>query len=261
MARLLTLLTDFGTRDSYVAAMKGVIAQIDRTLQSIDLTHDIEPQDVYSARFCLMTAYPYFPPETVHVAVVDPGVGSSRRAIAVQLENGFLVAPDNGLVSGVLSQFSAVAAVELTNSAYWRVAKTSCTFHGRDIFAPVGAHLARGVPLAELGNPIDLHSLIQLSLPNPASTKDGWTGCIQAIDRFGNLITNIPADVLPPRWFVSIAQTRIAGSFTYADRPVGELLALVGSHGFVEIAINCGSAQAALKLAIGTPIKIQNDIL
>lgn len=259
MTRLLTLLTDFGTRDSYVAVMKGVIAQIDRTLQSIDLTHDIEPQDIHSARFCLMTAYPYFPPETVHVAVVDPGVGSSRRAIALQLESGFLVAPDNGLVSGVLSQFPAVATVELTNSAYWRKGQISTTFHGRDIFAPIGAHLARGVPLTELGNSIDPHSLTQLSLLNLAQTKDGWTGCIQAIDRFGNLITNIPATVLPQKWCISVGQTSIAGVSTYADRPVEELLALVGSHGFVEIAINCGKAQARLKLAIGTPIKL--DIL
>ena len=259
MTRLLTLLTDFGTRDCYVAVMKGTIAQIDRTLQSIDLTHEIEPQDIHSARFCLMTAYPYFPPETVHIIVVDPGVGSSRRAIALQLENGFLVAPDNGGVSGVLSQFPAVAAVELTNSAYWRTPQISATFHGRDIFAPVGAHLARGVPLTELGNSIDPRSLTQLSLPNPAKTKDGWTGCIQAIDRFGNSISNIPADVLPQQWSVSIAQTKIFGGSTYADRPAGELLALVGSHGFVEIAINCGNAQSALNLAIGTPLKI--DIL
>ncbi|NJL22765.1 MAG: SAM-dependent chlorinase/fluorinase [Leptolyngbyaceae cyanobacterium SM1_3_5] len=259
MTRLLTLLTDFGTRDSYVAVMKGVIVQIDPTLQSIDLTHEIAPQDIHSARFCLMTAYPYFPPETVHVAVVDPGVGSSRRAIALQLENGFLVAPDNGLVSGVLSQFPAVAAVELTNSTYWRKGQTSATFHGRDIFAPVGAHLARGVPLTELGNSIDPRSLTQLSLPDPAKTQDGWTGCIQAIDRFGNLITNIPADVLPEKWSVLIEKTSIAAVSTYADRSIGEPLALVGSHGFVEIAINCGNAQAALNLAIGTPLKI--DIL
>lgn len=261
MSHLLTLLTDFGMRDSYVAMMKGVVTQIDRTIAIIDLTHEISPQDLYSARFCLMTAYPYFPAGTVHVAVVDPGVGSSRRAIALELESGFLVAPDNGLVSGVLSQFPAVAAVELTNSAYWRVPQVSATFHGRDIFAPVGAYLARGVPIAELGRPIDPHSLTPLPLPAATPIENGWTGCIQAIDRFGNLITNIVADGLPAAWSVAIAETVIAGGFTYADRPVGALLALVGSHGYVEIAVNCGSAQAQLKSAIGTPIKIESGIL
>ncbi|NEQ24980.1 MAG: SAM-dependent chlorinase/fluorinase, partial [Microcoleus sp. SIO2G3] len=237
--------------------MKGAIAQIDPTIQTIDLTHEIAPQDIASARFCLMAAYPYFPTGTVHVVVVDPGVGSSRRSIALQLENGFLVAPDNGVLSGVLSHFPAVAAVELTNPAYWRVPKVSRTFHGRDIFAPVGAHLARGVPLAEVGTPIDPASLIQLPLPAAKKTKNGWSGCIQAIDRFGNLITNIPAEDLPEVWSVAIDRSLISGVDTYIDRPTGELLALIGSHGYVEIAVNCGSAEARLNLTIGTPARVE----
>ncbi|MHC5725640.1 MAG: SAM-dependent chlorinase/fluorinase, partial [Nostoc sp.] len=141
---LVTLLSDFGDRDVYVGIMKGIIAQINRRLTVVDLTHQIPPQDIAAARFCLMNAYPYFPVGTVHVAVVDPGVGSKRRAIAVEFAQGFLVGPDNGIFSGVLSQSPAIAAVELTNLNYRRTPQPSKTFHGRDIFAPIAANLASG---------------------------------------------------------------------------------------------------------------------
>ncbi len=155
--RLVTLLTDFGLSDVYVGVMKGVITQINPRLRVVDLTHQIPPQNITAARFSLMNAYPYFPKGTVHVAVVDPGVGSHRRAIAIQLDSGFLVGPDNGLFSGVLSQTKVIAVVELTNPEYWQTSAPSQTFHGRDIFAPVGAHLASGVPLKQLGETIDPH--------------------------------------------------------------------------------------------------------
>ena len=168
---LVTLLTDFGEQDEYIGVIKGIIATINPKLQVIDLTHQIPPQNIETARFCLMNAYPYFPEGTVHVAVVDPGVGSKRRAIAVELESGFLVAPDNGLVSGVVEQNKVIAAVELTNSDYWYLKKPSSTFHARDIFAPVGTHLASGVSLDNLGNQIDLNSLVNLELPNLIFTQ------------------------------------------------------------------------------------------
>jgi S-adenosyl-L-methionine hydrolase (adenosine-forming) len=153
-ARILTLLTDFGLNDVYVGVMKGVIAQVNPQLRVIDLTHQIPPQNVTAAQFNLMNAYPYFPPGTVHVAVVDPGVGGTRRAIAIQLAEAFLVGPDNGLLSGVVAQKQVIQAVELTNTRYWRNATPSSTFHGRDIFASVGAHLASGVAIAEMGDAI-----------------------------------------------------------------------------------------------------------
>jgi hypothetical protein len=190
--RILTLTSDFGLSDVYVGVMKGAIAQINPHLTVIDLTHDISPQNIAAAEFCLLDAYRYFPDGTVHVAVVDPGVGSNRRAIAIEFRHGFLVGPDNGIFSGVLSQSRAIAAVELTQTQYWRTPKPSNTFHGRDIFAPVGAHLASGVPLAELGRTIDLATLVQLDLPQLTHTSTGILGGIQYIDRFGNLVTNIP---------------------------------------------------------------------
>ncbi|MCU0552098.1 MAG: SAM-dependent chlorinase/fluorinase [Leptolyngbya sp. Prado105] len=250
---IITLMTDFGLSDSYVGVMKGTIAQINPSLQLIDLTHAIPPQDIASARFQLILAYPYFPAGTVHIAVVDPGVGSTRRSIAVQLESGYVVAPDNGLVSGILE--NAVAAVELTNRKYWRSRTPSATFHGRDIFAPVGAHLASGVPLAELGDEIDLDSIVRLAIPDVIETETGIQGVIQAIDHFGNLITNIPGERVRDRaWSVRMNKSTFRGQTIYTDAKVGEIIGLVGSHGWIEIAMNRGNAQSYLKVEIGTSI-------
>lgn len=257
---LLTLLTDFGLHDTYVGVMKGAIAQIAPTLTVIDLTHQIPPQNILAARFHLMTAYPYFPNGTVHVAVVDPGVGSIRRAIALQLTDGFLVGPDNGIFSGILAQHSVIAAVELTNPDYWRAANLSHTFHGRDIFAPVGAHLATGVSIQALGNSIDPTTLVSHSLPDWTQTDSGIQGYIQSIDHFGNLITTIPARFVQQKsWSVVIEHTVLPGKQTYAEVPSGTLLSLVGSHGWVEIAVNGGSAQARLSLSCGDPIEVIFD--
>ncbi|MBW4620564.1 MAG: SAM-dependent chlorinase/fluorinase [Cyanosarcina radialis HA8281-LM2] len=248
--QMITLLSDFGESDVYVGVMKGVIARIDRAISIIDLTHQIPPQDIAAARFALMNAYPYFPPGTVHIAVVDPGVGGSRRGVAVELAGGYLVGPDNGLFSGVLSQFPVIAAVELTNSNYWRTPQPSNTFHGRDIFAPVGAHLAGGVNLSELGDAIAPSSLVQFPLPSYSLTNAGATGCIQYVDRFGNLITNIPATLVEGKnWSVRAGKLNIPSCNIYSDRPLGSPLSLVGSHGWVEIAINGGNAKSQLNLA------------
>lgn len=254
---ILTLLSDFGLGDVYVAVMRGAIAQINPTLTVIDLTHQVLPQDIAMARFHLMNAYPYFPVGTVHVAVVDPGVGSLRRAIAIQLESGFLVAPDNGLVSGVLSQNSAITAVELTNSFYWRTSSPSTSFHGRDIFAPVGAHLASGVPLRELGTEIDLQTIVQLPIANPTRIGNTILGVIQAIDHFGNLITNISGnEVAEKSWSVRVKNSTYPGKTTYSNGEPGEILALVGSHGLVEIAASRANAQAKLNLKWGSVISV-----
>ncbi len=255
--QILTLLSDFGLSDVYVGVMKGAIAQVNSDLTVVDLTHQIPPQNIAAARFCLMNAYAYFPEGTVHVAVVDPGVGSTRRAIAVQFANGFLVAPDNGLLSGVLSQSQAITAVQLTNPNYWRTAKPSATFHGRDIFAPVGAHLASGVPLAKMGAEIDLATLVQLDIPKCTPSNTGVIGCIQYIDAFGNLVTNIPGTYVQNiKWSVVVNELTIPGGETYSDLPVGKAITLVGSHGWVEIAINGGNAQTQLQLNYLDPVQV-----
>lgn len=253
-SQLVTLLTDFGCQDVYVAVMKGVIANINPQISVVDLTHQIPPQDLIVGKFALLNAYPYFPHGTVHVAVIDPGVGSQRRSIAVELAKGFLVGADNGLFSGILQRQSAIAAVELTNSKYWRSNRPSKTFHGRDIFAPVGAHLANGVDLKELGKEIAIDSLVELSLPEVIVEKNQIIGCIQYIDRFGNLITNIAAQNLQFRQQVFIKQQLIPWGNTYSDAKEEKLIALIGSHGYLEIAVNCGNAQEKLQVTVGETV-------
>lgn len=256
---LITLLSDFGISDEYVAVMKGAIAQINSMLRVVDITHQIPPQNIAAARFCLMNAYPYFPTGTVHVAVVDPGVGGKRRAVAVELAQGFLVAPDNGLLGGVLhkNKNSVICAVELTNPQYWLTSEPSTTFHGRDIFAPVGAHLANGVSLQKLGRKINPESLVNLDLPECYRQDDSVMGCIQYIDGFGNLVTNIPYSYLEGNnWIVEIKGRKIKAHSTYSDVKLGELIALIGSHGWVEIAVNSGNARWKLDVDNGERVRI-----
>ena len=254
---MITLLTDFGCQDAYVAVMKGAIASVSPDVKWCDLTHSIPPQNILSARFNLMLAYPYFPVGTIHLAVVDPGVGSARLAVAIQLASGFLVGPDNGLFSGVLAQEPAIAAVSLTNNQYWRVPEASATFHGRDIFAPVAAHLASGVPIDALGDRIDPAKLVQPKMPPLAQLRSNpvaYAGGLQYVDGFGNLISNIPGDRVPnTAWRVvlegagensGLTAARagqeplyIEGQKTYSDAADGELVAIVGSHGWIEICL------------------------
>jgi hypothetical protein len=246
----IALLTDFGLSDVYVGVMKGVIAQINPNLRVIDLNHQIPPQNIAAASYCLREAYPYFPLETVYVAVVDPGVGSHRRCIAVQFSRGYLVGPDNGIFSGILQQDTVILAVELTKSQYWRAIAPSTTFHGRDIFAPVGAYLATKVPLLELGTQIDAQTLVSLPVASYDQTGEIIEGSIQYIDNFGNLITNIPYQAVIARdWWVEVRDSKVVSQNSYSDVEPGKPVAVIGSHGWVEIAVNCGNA--ALQFQIG----------
>ena len=243
--RLVTLLSDFGLEDVYVGVMKGMIARINPKIKVIDLTHQIPPQNLALASFQLLNAYPYFPEGTVHIGVVDPGVGSRRRAIALQTAAAFFVGPDNGIFSGILNQSPVIEAVSLTQARYWAQSQPSTTFHGRDIFAPVAAHLASGVPLQEFGNPIDPTRLQRLDLSDWQSTASGARGFIQAIDHFGNLITNIPGGTVDQqRWQLQIKGQTVPGVTTYSSCPPGQLLALVGSHGWLEVAVRGGNGPA-----------------
>lgn len=254
---LITFLSDFGGEDVYVGVIKGVVAQVSLRLRVIDLTHQIPPQDLRSASFQLLNAYGHFPAGTVHLAVVDPGVGHQRRAIALQIQQGWLVGPDNGLFSGVLSQSPAIAAVELTRPEFWYTAHPSSTFHGRDIFAPVAAHLAAGVALEKVGVAIAPETLVQFPLPTWQETGREIIGTIQAIDHFGNLITTIPARcVADQTWSVVVGDRPIPGVRTYADASLGTLLGLIGSHGWVEIAVNRGNAQQQLQQYPGDRVRV-----
>lgn len=256
--RLVTLLTDFGLQDVYVGVMKGIVASVNPQLTAIDLTHEIPPQNLTAARFCLLNAYSYFPPQTVHIAVVDPGVGSQRRGVAIELADGFLVGPDNGLFSGILDRYSAIAAVELTNSHYWRSPNPSTTFHGRDIFAPVGAHLASGVDINQLGKAIDPDSLVKLPHPQLGIRESLISGLIQYVDRFGNLISNIPGNLVAEKsWGIILGDRLITSQTTYSDVAVGQAVTFIGSHGWVEVAINQGSAREKLQLSFNDKLTVK----
>jgi S-adenosyl-L-methionine hydrolase (adenosine-forming) len=263
---IVTLLSDFGLGDVYVGVMKGAIAQVNPAITVIDLTHQIPPQDIAAARFALSNAVPYFPTGTVHVAVVDPGVGSDRRSVAVAIAPpqspdpvAVIVAPDNGLLSDVMQHYRVVAAVELTNPRYWRVAQPSATFHGRDLFAPVAAHVASGVAIAHLGQAIAPDSLVKCEIPGYTQMGAALVGSIQTADQFGNLITTLPATAISyANWSVQlvpalaptqvevVAPLWVPGCRTYSDRPRGEWVALIGSHGWVELAVNQGNAMQQL---------------
>lgn len=255
--QLLTLLSDFGSQDSYVGIMKGVIAGIAPTARVIDLTHAIPPQAIAIGSFQLGMAYRYFPEGTVHIAVVDPGVGGTRRPIALQTASAYFVAPDNGLLSSILEQEAIEKAVVLNQPKYWRSSSPSATFHGRDIFAPVGAHLTQGVAIEDLGEAIDPATLQRLDLSPVQVTKEGYQGCIQAIDHFGNLITNLPRSLVGDRaWKICLRGQCYPGVRTYADGAIGEVLGLVGSHDYLEIAVHSGNAAAILGAQIGDGVQV-----
>jgi hypothetical protein len=256
MPNVITLCTDFGLHDGYVAAMKGVMLSIAPDVRLVDITHKITPQSVREGAFVLRSAYGFYPSETVHLVVVDPGVGSERRAVAVRAGKHLFVAPDNGVLAYVLRREDEAEVVSLTNRAYWRE-EISETFHGRDIFAPVAAHLARGVPLRDLGEPIE--ELVQLVLPVPEKRHDGSIiGYVIHVDGFGNVVTDIPACMLREgEWRVLTEEARIARlSSTYASVARGELLALIGSHDFLEVAVREGSAARVAHLSVGDTVEV-----
>ena len=256
---VITLMTDFGTSDHYVGVMKGVILNINPGVQIVDITHAIPPQDVDGAAFLIDSSYRYFPSGTIHVMVVDPGVGSERKVIICQTETAYFLCPDNGILSHILHNESCARTILVENPAYF-LPQVSNTFHGRDIFAPVAAHLSRGVPIGKLGSPV-AHP-IQFPIPKPEVTDKAVIGHVIWIDSFGNLVTNISHEILESlegRSGVVID----AGSaeinhlnHSYAESAVGEALAIVGSFNRLEISINQGNAAQVLGLKRGDAITI-----
>ena len=257
-AGVITLLTDFGTADAFVGIMKGVILGINREAQVVDLTHTIPPQQILPAALVLRSAVRFFPAGTVHVAVVDPGVGSARKPIVVETGEGFLVGPDNGVLSLAAAVLGHRQIRLIENAAFLRQ-PVSQTFHGRDIFAPVAAHLSRGAAPDTLGPRID--SIVELTVPESQSSASGVHGEVIYVDHFGNLLTNITADALAcfpvQRVSVNIDGTPVAGPVkAYAAVPEGAALAIVGSWGVVEIAVRGGSAAQTFAAGPGTPVTV-----
>lgn len=271
----IALLTDFGTTDAYVGVMKGVIATICPDATVIDVTHAIGAQNVRQGAFTLMTSYAFFPPRTIFVAVVDPGVGTMRRAIAARAGDYTFIAPDNGLLSFVLRAYPYAVLYELTNAAY-HLKSASNTFHGRDIFAPVAAHLARGEGFDKMGTRVR----DPVMLPQPTLAIDGQSlrGEVLHIDRYGNIVTSIgvlewggeqlslkfafggrraPLKLDSQALKIACGDVAINGvARTYGATDKGDLLGLVGSSGFLEIAVNQGNAAQRLNVNLGDPINM-----
>jgi S-adenosyl-L-methionine hydrolase (adenosine-forming) len=253
---IVTLTTDFGSADGYVGALKGVLLARFEPARIVDLAHDVAPGDVASASDVLARAAPHFPPRTVHVAVVDPGVGTARRGLALLLEQQLYVGPDNGIFSGVLELGGEPSAFALENWGLWRE-PVSPVFHGRDVFAPVGAHLASGGDLREVGPALEPASLVRLTRPEPSAEGGALRGEVVHVDRFGNLVTNLRLPEGAPAASVELAGRTLALSLTYGDAAPGELVALVGSTGRVEIAVNGGSAAARLEGRAGLVVTLR----
>jgi S-adenosyl-L-methionine hydrolase (adenosine-forming) len=257
---VITLTTDFGSADYGAGILKGVIWNIAPKVQIADLTHDISPQDIMEGALVLWRCTPYFPDGTVHVAVVDPGVGTPRRGIAAQIGEQYYVGPDNGLFSMVLARAEASGQstrfIHLDNRSYWLDEVTS-VFHGRDVFSPVAAYLASGTALDAFGPTI--HDPIRLNIPVPFRSRHGWMGKVIHIDHFGNLATNISSDHIgdPEKVIIRVNDERIHGLVaTFGERPAGTLVGLIDSSNSLAISVVNGSAAAFLNAHKGDDVEI-----
>ncbi len=257
MSRLITLTTDFGARDPYVASLKGVLFSSCPDAQIIDLSHDIAPQDIMEGALFLAGAVPFFPKDTIHIVVVDPGVGSGRHPVAVRAGDHYFVCPDNGLLTFIVRTFAFQEARIISNPDFM-LDHVSETFHGRDIFAPAAAGLANGAALSELGDELDQITMLHVASPTK-DENDVIHGQIIHVDRFGNLITNIPRSLLGDSEYsrVKVGGTKIKGLHkTYGEVPEGATLALFGSSDHLEVAVSQGDACKVLGLGKGDEVTI-----
>jgi S-adenosyl-L-methionine hydrolase (adenosine-forming) len=257
---VITLTTDFGTGDHEAGVLKGVIWKIAPAVQIADLSHDITPHNILEAALLLWRASPYFPDGTIHVVVVDPGVGTSRRGLAARLGSQYFVGPDNGLLSLLEARAGEnnenTSFVHLDQPKYW-LPEVSSVFHGRDVFAPVAAYLASGIPLNSLGTTIN--DPVRMEIPRPTRIPNGWRGQVIHIDHFGNLSTNINLNHLNSTKEVTITinDQQIAGLVsTFGERPAGTLVALLDSSGSLAISVVNGSAAQLLKAGMDDKIEV-----
>jgi len=256
---ILTLTTDFGLSDHYVGVMKGVILAICPDAQIVDIGHQVAPFEIGEGAYLIAQAYPYFPKKTVHVVVVDPGVGSARRPILMEAAGQYFIAPDNGVLSMVYGWEKHKVRL-ISNEKYFRH-PVSRTFHGRDIFSPVAAHIAAGVPAARMGKAID--DFLRPAFQKPQRTgKRTWTGSVLKIDRFGNIVTNFLKSDFPDlerRNFAMVIGPREIAVLVrnYAESSPGEVFLIEGSSGFLEVSVNQGSAFKAIGCEAGAPAELK----
>lgn len=263
--KIITITTDFGTKDPYVGIMKGVILSINPDVQIIDITHDIEPGNIMEGAYVLKESYEFFPKGTIHIAVIDPGVGGKRRPILVRTEDFFFVGPDNGLFWPIIKDMTKPLIIHLVNKKYF-LPKISSTFHGRDIFAPVAAYISKGVDPNDMG--VIINDPVILELERPTLFRDKISGYVIRKDRFGNLITNISKeDIIKVFGDIKNVTVKIGDikipyiSKTYSDVRFGELLALIGSSDLLEIAANRARASDIIKETEAKVELIKNQII
>jgi S-adenosyl-L-methionine hydrolase (adenosine-forming) len=255
---IITLTTDYGTNDHLVGILKGVILKINPEATIIDITHAITPFDLLDGALAISSAYAYFPPRTIHVVIVDPGVGTDRRPLLVSGQNQYFISPDNGVLSGVYEKEQTFAVRHLTSEHYF-AQPVSKTFHGRDVFAPVAAWLSKHWQPASMGEVIE--DFKRFAMPKPKEAEGQLKGVILKVDSFGNLITNFRTEDLSPE-SVEKGEIRLqVGSHpvtrmvsVFANGNVGEAVAYIGSSGYVEIAVNKGSAAKTLGIGRGAPV-------
>lgn len=262
---IITLLTDFGLNDEYAGTMKGVILSVNPSATIIDITHNIDPHDIIQAAFTIKSSYKFFPKGTVHVVIVDPGVGGSRAIIAIEMAGHIFLAPNNGILTLLVEEGNITEIIRVDNKKFF-LKSVSRTFHGRDIFAPVSAYISSGIKINNTGTPINKNELVKLSIPKPGiSDKGELVGAIVSIDHFGNLITNIDSDCLrnfcrpdaEKKLEIKIDNSKIRGlSESYENSALNSPLVIIGSRGYLEIAINCGSAKKYFKAEKGDTIKV-----
>ncbi|UCC58480.1 MAG: S-adenosyl-l-methionine hydroxide adenosyltransferase family protein [Candidatus Bathyarchaeum sp.] len=259
---VITLLSDFGSKDPYVAEMKAVILSINSEASVVDITHEVDKFNIRMGAFILASATPYFPPNTVHVAVVDPGVGTKRRSIIVETKRGFYVGPDNGLLMLAAQKEGIIKVYHIDNPKYM-LSRVSRTFHGRDIFAPAAAHLAAGTGPSEFGPAIQ--DYVFPEFVKPQAREGEVVGEVLHIDDFGNIVSNISVEDLQSEGFhkgdsllVRLGDKTLILQFcsAYGEVPDGTALALVGSSDFIEVALNQGSASKTFKAEVGEPFRI-----
>ena len=257
--RIITLITDFGSKDGYVGTMKGVILTINPQVSLIDITHEVSPQDIFEAGFVLQNSYKFFPRHSIHLVVVDPGVGGERKALLIDTEDHLFIGPDNGVFTLIYECENINRIIELTKSNFFLPDKSS-TFHGRDIFAPVAAHLSRGISVEDFGDVCN--EIVTIDIPKPEITEGAITGVVLHIDNFGNLITNISEGLF--RALIGEGSYKImAGNkvtvglkVSYSEVKKGEVLAIFGSAGYLEISAREQNAQKKLKMNKGSEIKV-----